>query len=346
MIIMALITIIRRDPKDRMNRGARIDYRWFRFVAISLATVLVFLGVCAPVFAAGVEQKTFAAPQQAVDSLVAAVRASDRHEMLRILGSEGAKLIFSGDRIADRQGRQKFVSAYDDAHRLDLAVNDKAVLIIGKDAWPFPIPVVKQGNVWRFDTRAGMQEILDRRIGRNELNVIEVCRAYVDAQREYASMQQSGNGIREYAQKFKSSPGKHDGLYWSVTAGEKESPFGPLVASATEEGYTGGHHKGRRSPYHGYYYRILKRQGRNAPGGAKDYIVNGHMTGGFGLLAFPAKWGDSGVMTFIVNQDGIVFEKNLGPDTAEIARHITEFDPDLSWKAPSSSGIRGSHLAQ
>ncbi|MHB8455187.1 MAG: DUF2950 domain-containing protein [Acidiferrobacterales bacterium] len=334
MSIMILTAIIRRDAADQTSRCARGQCRWFRIAIIHIVTVFILLGVSEVAFAAGFEQETFATPQRAVDSLVAAVRESNRHEMLRILGPQGAKLIFSGDRVADSEGRRKFVSAYDAAHRLDLAATDKAVLIIGKDAWPFPIPVVKQGDVWRFDTGAGMQEILNRRIGRNELNVIEVCRAYVDAQREYATMTQSGNGMREYAQRFKSSPGKHDGLYWSVNTGQKESPFGPLVGSATEEGYTGGHHRGRRSPYHGYYYKILKRQGRNAPGGAKDYVVKGHMTGGFGLLAFPAKWGDSGVMTFIVNQDGIVFEKNLGPDTAEITRHITGFDPDLTWKAP------------
>ncbi len=334
MSIMTLTTIISSNPADQMNRCVHRKCRWFRIAAINIMAVFVLLGVSGFAFATSVEQKSFATPEQAVDSFVAAVRASNRHEMLRILGPEGAKLIFSGDRVADSEGRRKFVLAYDAAHRLDLAATDRAVLVIGKDAWPFPIPVVKHGNIWRFDTRAGMQEILDRRIGRNELSVIEVCRAYVDAQREYAAMTQSGNAMREYAQRFKSSPGKQDGLYWSVNASEAESPFGPLVASATEEGYTSGHHKGRRSPYHGYYYKILKRQGRNAPGGAKDYVVKGHMTGGFGLLAFPAKWGDSGVMTFIVNQDGIVFEKNLGPDTAEIARNITKFDPDLTWKTP------------
>jgi hypothetical protein len=193
-----------------------------------------------------------------------------------------------------------------------------------------PIPIVKQGERWHFDTAAGEQKIIDRRVGRNELNVIEVCRAYVAAQREYASKDRLGDGLHEYATKFPSSAGKHDGLYWQASANEEQSPFGPLVASARKEGYRREPHHGP-APYHGYYFRILTRQGPHASGGAKDYIVAGHMTRGFALLAFPAKWGDSGVMTFVVNQHGIVFQKNLGPDTARIAPAIKQFDPDLSW---------------
>jgi len=190
---------------------------------------------------------------------------------------------------------------------------------------------VKRGDAWRFDTKAGADEILNRRIGRNEFNAIQVCGAIVDAEHEYASKDRTGSGYLEYAQKFMSSPGKRDGLYWPLTAGE-ESPIGPLVVSARAEGYgpRGAHEK--RSPYHGYYYRILKKQGKDARGGAYSYVVHGRMIGGFALVAFPAKYGDSGVMTFIVNQNGVVYEKALGPHTATIARAMTTFNPDASWK--------------
>ena len=197
-----------------------------------------------------------------------------------------------------------------------------------------PIPVVEQGNRWHFDTQASAQKIIDRRVGRNELNVIEVCRAYVAAQREYASKDRLGDGLHEYAQTLESNSGQHDGLYWDAAAGEEQSPFGPLVARARVEGYTGEGRHGRSAPYHGYYFRILTSQGPHAPGGARNYLVGGHMTGGFALLASPAKWGDSGIMSFLVNQDGIVFQKNLGPDTAQLARQITQYDPDLGWTAP------------
>jgi hypothetical protein len=205
------------------------------------------------------------------------------------------------------------------------------VLSIGKDDFPYPIPLVKEGSVWHFDTKAGEEEILDRRIGHNELIAIEVCHAYVEAQREYAAKNASSSGKGEYAQRLHSSAGAHDGLYWAAAAGADESPFGPLVASAEAQGY-GTNAAGIRTPYHGYYFRILKRQGASAPGGAKDYVVNGHMTGGFAMVAFPAKYGDAGVMSFIVNQTGIVFEKNLGPGTDVSARQITAYDPDESWQ--------------
>jgi hypothetical protein len=206
--------------------------------------------------------------------------------------------------------------------------------VVGSEDWAWPIPIVRQGDRWHFDTAAGLQRIIDRRVGRDELNVIEVCRAYVSAQREYASMERLANGTQEFAQHFGSSPGKHDGLYWAATAGSPQSPLGPLVAAARQEGYTVDGGAEVRTPYHGYYYRILTRQGSHASGGARDYIVGGHMTGGFALLAYPAKWGDSGIMSFLVNQSGVVFEKNLGPETARLAQQITQFDPDLSWKTP------------
>jgi hypothetical protein len=283
--------------------------------------------------AATARQETFAAPETAVDALIAATRAGKTAELLKILGPGAEKLIKSGDPVADKTARTHFVAAYDASHSLETE-GPKALLIIGPENWPFPIPLVRQGSVWRFDTAAGKQEILNRRIGRNELSVIEVCRAYVEAQREYAAKDRLGSGTLEYAQHFVSAPGKHDGLYWETSGGEEQSPLGPLVAEARAEGYDGRTPHVKPRPYHGYYYKIIKRQGPHAPGGAKDYVVDGHMTGGFALVAFPAKYGDSGVMTFMVNQTGIVYEKNLGPETAKIAANLTEYDPDDSWTAP------------
>jgi hypothetical protein len=260
------------------------------------------------------------------------VPCSAAADLEKILGPSGGKLIYSGDRVADKEGREKFAAAYAEKHAIDKPSDTKAILVVSANEWPFPIPLVKQGDSWRFDTKAGAEEILNRRIGRNELNAIRVCGAIVDAEHDYASKDRIGAGYLEYAQKFMSSPGKRDGLYWPATAGE-ESPIGPLVVSARAEGYGGKGAHEKRSPYHGYYYRILKRQGKDALGGPHNYVVKGHMIGGFALVAFPAKYGDSSVMTFIVNQDGVVYEKNLGPNTAAIARAMTNYDPDASWKA-------------
>ncbi|HYM03779.1 MAG TPA: DUF2950 domain-containing protein [Stellaceae bacterium] len=274
---------------------------------------------------------TFASPEEAVDALVAATRGNKTADLVKILGPSGRKLVFSGDRVADRKGRERFVSHYAEKHAIEKQSETMAILLVSAEDWPYPIPLVKQGDAWHFDTKAGAEEILNRRIGRNELNAIQVCGAIVDAEHDYASKDRTGAGYLEYAQKFMSSPGKRDGLFWPATAGE-ESPIGPLVVSARAEGYgpRGAHEK--RSPYHGYYYRLLKQQGKDAPGGAYSYVVNGHMIGGFAVVAFPAKFGDSGVMTFIVSQDGLVYEKNLGHNTAAIARGMTTFNPDASWK--------------
>jgi hypothetical protein len=288
----------------------------------------------------GLSQRDFATPDQAAAELVEAARADDPHRQLEVLGPDGEKLVKSGDPVADHEGRQRFVKAYDAAHHIESLSADTATLVIGPENWPMPIPLVKSGDRWRFDTAAAVQKILDRRVGRNELNVIEVCRAYVVAQREYASVDRLGDGLHEYARHFRSRPGRHDGLYWESAPGEEESPLGPLVVKAGAEGYEeeSGFH---RAPYHGYYYKILKRQGAHAAGGTKDYVVDGHMTRGFALLAFPARWGDSGIMTFIVNQNGIVFQKNLGPDTESAAHAIDEYDPDSSWTVvPETAAAR------
>jgi hypothetical protein len=282
---------------------------------------------------ASVPQREFATADQAVEALVSATRADAPESLLGILGPRGAKLIHSGDAVADREARERFLAAYDQAHHLEYEGSGHAALLVGMEDWPMPIPLVHEGGGWRFDTRAGEQQIIDRRVGRNELNVIEVCRAYVEAQREYADIEASAAGERQYAQHFLSHPGQRDGLYWPVSGEEAESPLGPLVAQARAEGYVGGRPGGKRQPYYGYYYRILTRQGAHASGGARNYITaDGRMSGGFALLAYPAAYGDSGVMSFIVNQNGIVHEKNLGPHTASIAGAIREYDPDPAWR--------------
>jgi hypothetical protein len=297
--------------------------------ALAVFCIASALTLAAATFAAAeIVQKVFASPEQAVAGLVAANRSGDTAGLESIFGPDSNKLIYSGDSVADKQWREKLVTAYERRNSIEKQGDDKAILIIGEHDWPYPIPIVRQADGWRFDTKAGAEEILDRRIGRNELNTIEVCRAYVDAQREYAAKDRNGSGLPEYAQRFLSSSGKHDGLYWAAAAGEEESPLGPLVARASAEGYDTS---GKHVPYHGYYYKILKRQGPRARGGAYDYIADGHMIGGFALLAYPARYGVSGVMTFVVNQDGVVYQKNLGPDTSTIAEQLDAFDPDDSW---------------
>jgi len=310
--------------------GSRGGRRWVFGLCVGAALVLG--GTARSALAADTSQEDFATAEQAVDALIGAMRQGDQPQLLQVLGPDSEKLIHSGDPIADQRGRERFVSAYDKAHRIEVDKAGMATLVVGSENWPMPIPVVKQGGRWRFDTVASVQKILDRRVGRNELSVIEVCRAYVSAQREFAS--ESWNGSHEYAQKFESSAGQHDGLYWEAPAGQPQSPLGPLMAKARAQGYGAADHTLQPLPYHGYFYRILTRQGARAPGGAKDYVVNGHMTAGFALLAFPARWGDSGITTFVVNQGGIVFQKNLGPDTERLASDITEYDPDPSWTTP------------
>jgi hypothetical protein len=280
---------------------------------------------------AAVSGTHFSSPEAAVAALVQAVRAGDTATMLAVLGPDARALIASGDEVADQQSRERFVRAYDEAHRLSPVGPGKVVLTVGRDEWPMPIPLVQDAGGWWFDTSQGREEILNRRIGRNELNAVQVCLAYVDAQREYYVRDPDGDALLQYAQRFRSTPGKRDGLYWDTQPGESPSPLGPLVARAEGEGYPVKRPSGPRIPYWGYYYRIVKAQGPHAPGGAYDYVVRGQMIGGFALIAYPAEYGASGVMTFIVSHDGIVYQKDLGPTTAAIARGLTRFDPDPSW---------------
>jgi hypothetical protein len=299
-------------------------------MAAALASVAMPMEACA----SNESLKDFATAQQAVDALADALRRDDQRELLKVLGPGGERFVRSGDRVADRQARSRLLHAYDTAHAVEIDAPGVGTLIVGPQDWPLPIPIVQQFGRWHFDTAASVQKIIDRRVGRNELNVIEVCREYVLAQREYASKDRFADGSRAYAQKFLSSLGRHDGLYWDAVADEEPSPFGPLVGRARAEGYAGSDARKGLEPFHGYFFRILTSQGSHAPGGQRDYIVAGNMTGGFALLAFPARWGDSGIMTFIVNQTGIVFQKNLGPDSAQLAHKITQYDPDPSWRVP------------
>ncbi len=277
--------------------------------------------------------QAFASPQAAVDALVAALRKDDLAALTAILGPDGKDIIFSGDPEADDVMRNTFVSTYDAHNDLDLKNPNRAVLNLGADEWPMPIPIVKKGSQWRFDTAAGKREVIARRIGRNELAAIQSCLAYVDAQREYASSDR-GDGVLDYAQRFVSTPGKMDGLYWEAKQGQPESPLGPAFAEAQAAGYmttapTPG--VSGRTPFHGYYFKILTGQGPAAKGGAYDYLANGKMIGGYALVAYPATYGVSGNTTFIVNQDGVVYQQDLGPKTTAIASTMTLFNPGRGW---------------
>ena len=249
--------------------------------------------------------------------------------VVAVLGRDGVDIVSSGDEVADEAIRQKFLAAYDAKHQVTIDGDSKAVLIIGQEDFPFPIPLTRKDGTWTFDTAAGRLEILYRRIGRNELDAIQACLAYVDAQNEYAEKDRTGAGVATYAQRIVSSPNKKDGLYWPAAQSDDASPLGELVAQATTEGYVIG---GSRTPFHGYYFKVLTRQGSMATGGAVDYVVRGKMIGGFALVAYPAEYGNSGVMTFLVNHTGAVFEKDLGKRTAKLAERMTSFNPDQTWK--------------
>lgn len=300
-----------------------------RYVAAAIVfTVFIFAGMTAD---AAVKQKGFASAEEAVNAFIAALRVHDDKELLAIFGPAAEELIFSGDPVEDRQRDERFVSRFDQKNSLSKE-GDKMVLIIGEQEWPFAIPLVKKGPRWFFDTRAGKEEILNQRIGDNELNTIQVMLAIVDAQREYAMKDRDGDGILAYAEKFVSDPGKKNGLYWETKEGEEPSPIGELVADARAEGYTSKETKSNPVPFHGYYFRMLKKQGKHAPDGAFDYVAKGKQIGGFAVVAYPATYGNSGVMTFLVNHDGVVYQKDLGKNTAKTARAMKSFDPDKTWK--------------
>lgn len=288
----------------------------------------VALSAVGATLSAAQAQRPFNKPEDAASALADAVRSGERDRMLAVLGRHGDDIISSGDPVADDASRQRFLTAYDARHSIETK-GRRATLVVGTDDFPFPIPLVRRDGRWRFDARAGRQEILYRRIGRNELDTIQVALAYVDAQRDYAEKDRTGLGPGVYAQRIVSSPGTKDGLYWPSSQPGDESPLGEFAARAAAEGYRPG---GAPMPYHGYVYKVLTKQGPSAPGGAKNYIADGKMTRGFALLAYPADYGNSGVMSFMVDQLGVVFQKDLGPRTDRIARRITSFNPDRSWK--------------
>lgn len=302
---------------------------WHRCLMV-LVLSIVCMGSPGIALGAAVKQQSFASPEAGVQALIDAVKNNDTKTLLQIFGPEARAFLDTGDPVADRASRARFVQAYEAAHALEPSGDTKVMLQLGKDAWPFPIPLIKTSMSWVFDTKAGKEEILNRRIGRNELDVIQVCLAYVDAQREYYMRNPRRVALLQYALKFVSTQGQRDGLYWATKADESPSPLGPLLARAKKEGYK--RTAGKPTAYHGYYYRILTGQGPKAPGGAYDYVVRGQMIGGFAMVAYPAQYGSSGIMTFLVNHDGVVYEKNLGPQSAAMARAMTKFNPDETWK--------------
>ena len=298
-------------------------------LAASLAVMIFALAGTAADAAS--KQKTFASPEEAVRAFYDAMKSNDDKELVAIFGPLAKELIWPGDPVGNKQRREKFVKAFDLKNRIDKE-GDKMVLIVGEKDWPFPIPLVKKGDQWLFDTKAGKDEILNRRIGENELDTIQTMLAIVDAEREYAMKKLTSGSLPEYAQKFMSDPGKKNGLYWETKEGEEPSPLGELVADAKAGGYTKAGTSKNPMPFHGYYFRMLTKQGKNAPEGVYDYIVNGKQIGGFAVVAFPAKYGNSGVMTFLVNHNGVVYQKDLGKNTARAARAMKTFDPDKTWK--------------
>ena len=293
------------------------------------SVVILSAGIAAvglPSSAQQAGQDTFPSAGKASTALVSALKADDEPALMKILGPDAREIISSGDPVEDKGNRAEFVQKYEQMHRLITEPDGKTTLYIGAENWPTPIPLVHKGSLWYFDTPAGKEEVLYRRVGRNELAVIQVCHEMVDAEKEYYGQPHDGNSAHIYAEKFRSDPGKQNGLYWDVSAGESESPIGPLVAEASAIGYTTDE---KHQPFHGYYFRILK--GEKGPDGTHSYIEDGKMTGGFAFLAYPAEYRSSGVMTFIVDANGIVYEKDLGRRTLEIAKNLTAYNRDPSW---------------
>src|SRR5262245_21873998 len=293
------------------------------------ALVLMIGAILCSTVSGAAAQQAFQTPDEAASALVKAAEAGDMKALVTVLGPDGEDIVSSGDEVADATTREKFVAAYNAKHQITMEGDNKAIMVVGQEDFPLPIPIVRKDGMWQFDTGAGLDEILFRRIGKNELDAIQASLAYVDAQNEYAEKDRTGAGMNTYAQRIISQPGKKDGLYWLTAQGEEESPLGELVAQATAQGYRVG---GGRTPYHAYYFKILTKQGPAAPGGELDYVVNGKMIGGFALVAYPAEYRNSGVMTFIVNHVGDVFQKDLGPNTAQLAERMASYNPDSTWQ--------------
>jgi hypothetical protein len=302
-------------------------------IKLSCAALLFTLALPMTSFAA--EQQTFATPEAAVDALASALKTNNAEAIVSIFGSKYKKLIITGDDANDSATRAETVAKFSEYHALEEMSDGSRQLIIGAEAWPVPIPLVREDGAWRFASEKGAEEMLNRRIGGNERSAMYVLRAYLDAQRQYASVDRNDDGVLEYAKKLASSPNKQDGLYWpaDIAKDEELSPFGPLIAESSA--YLAGHKKG--DPYRGYHFKILTRQGKNAPGGAYSYVINGRMIAGFSMVAYPSEYGSTGVMTFIVSHNGKVYEKNLGKNTKSIGEKMTSFNPDKSWREVLSS---------
>jgi hypothetical protein len=324
-----------------MLQGTRnvVDFApvWRQRLLLVLVLWLMSIGPVGMAVGAA-EQQYFPSPEAGVQALVEAAKRDDTAAMLQILGPEAASFISTGDPVSDKANRAHFVQEYEEAHTLIPLGDTRVIVQVGKDDWELPIPLVKDNTSWRFDTEEGKEEILNRNIGRNELDVIQVCLAYVDAQREYYLRNPQQEALLHYASKFMSTQGKRDGLYWETTAAEPLSPLGLFLIQARTEGYE--HTADKPLPYHGYYYKILTGQGPNAPGGAYDYMVRDQMIGGFAMVAYPAQYGASGIMTFIVNHDGVVYQKDFGSNTTAMAQAMTLFNPDETWEKLAPEGVR------
>jgi hypothetical protein len=303
-----------------------------------MATLILATLALAQTSFAAAKLKTFATPEAATQAFIAALTSDDTKELQAIFGPKAKELVSSGDAVADKERRAGFLKLYAERNTLVEKGKDR-ILQVGPEDYPFAIPLVKKGASWQFDTAKGAEEILNRRIGANELFTIQTMLAIVDAQREYAMKDHNADGLLAYAAKFASDPGTKNGLYWATKEGEEPSPLGDLVVKARAEGYK-KESADKPIPYHGYFFRILQKQGKNAPGGAFDYLVKGQMIGGFAVVAYPSTYGNSGVMTFIVNHDGVVYQKNLGRSTARSAKAMKAFDPGPGWKKVEGSGVK------
>lgn len=343
-------TVTHNAEGDRKMNAPKLKFNWVALLTVIFFLALIFFGVTPAAHAQAPAQSTYSSPDEAMQALVTAVKAKDRSPLAAIFGPDHEQLL-SGDDVEDINDLDDFAEAVSESAQLQKVSDSKYTMVVGKNNYPMPIPIVEKDGKWLFDTKAGLDEVLNRRIGENELSAINTCRAYAIAQWEYfTEADWDHDGVAEYAQKFLSSPGQHNGLYWETAEDEKPSPLGKLIAAAREEGYGPKPRSSSapdkavksasekeapahpRAPYHGYYFKILKSQGPHAPGGKYSYIINGNMIAGYALIAFPDKWGNSGVMAFIINQQGRVYQKNLGPDTAKLAAAITEYDPDPTWK--------------
>jgi Protein of unknown function (DUF2950) len=343
----------RENVMNTVNVNGSMKNATSKFLLPTLAAIAVILAAC--LFACvpntraqTVAQSTFSSPDEALQALVSAAKDKDRPTLAKLFGADYDKLL-TGDEVEDDNDLDAFSSAASESAQLQKVNDTKFVVTVGQDNWPTPIPLVQKDGKWLFDTKAGLEEALNRKIGENELSAIATSRAYAVAQWEYYTEGDwDHDGVAEYAQRLYSTPGKHDGLYWETSEDDKPSPLGKLIAAARAEGYgpkaetpdvagKGGAQEKEgvseeRAPYHGYYFKILARQGAAAPGGKYGYVINGSMIAGYALVAYPDKWGSSGVMTFIINQQGRVYEKNLGPNTAKLAAAMTDYNPDPSWK--------------